>query len=235
MNLNEKFEAAKRAHEVAMSNLEVARLAYNEVEPSYAEITKKIDELHQSKREQVDVMAAAKERLAAAMLTTMGRQSKEVKEALAARRTAEDLVDQFNELEAIVSEGLPASTIKMSEAARKYLSAYDGAVATWAEMNALGVLVECGDRIAQAMSVRMRGIKDYFAEDYEDRNHKRCSSFVLEELRRLCDNYKSGPTPYADLIAKPKLGAFSEAEILSPATASMMEKKQARAAIQAAK
>lgn len=230
MNLKEKFEAAKKAHETAMVALEQASLAYVEVEPSYAEITRKLDELQRSKQEQIDIMAAAKERLAAAMLTTMGRLSGEVKEALAARRTADDLVDQFNELEAIVSENLPAATIQISGAARNYLGAYDRAVATWAEMNALGVLVECGDKLAQAMSVRMRGVQDLLADEFEDRHHKRCSSLVLQELRYLCDNYVNAPTPYADLIPAPKLGSFSGEEVLSPATISMMKAKLAKAA-----
>lgn len=208
MNLKEKFEAAKKAHEMAMGVLESASQAYIAVEPTYAEMKRKLDELEQSKREQIDIMAAAKARLAAAMLTTMGRMSDEVKEALAERRNADDLVDQFDYLVAIVNEDVPGVYIEISAAARTYLKAYDQAVATWAEKNALGVLVDCGDRLAQAMSVQTN-----------------CRRVVLRELDYLCDNYKGSLTPYEELIPAPHLGVLPVAEILSPASISQMKAK----------
>ena len=227
MNLKEKFEAATKAHDMAMVELERASRAYGEVEPSYAETKRKLDELQQTKREQVDLMASAKERLAAAMLTTMGRMSEEAKEALATRRTADDLIDQFNEVEAVVSGLLPDVQIETSRAARGYLAAYDRAVATWAEKNALGVLLECGERLALAMSVRMRGVPNPLADDIDDRKHVRCRSLVLKELDRLCESFGHSPTPYADAIPALQLGAFSEADILSPATVVRMKAKHA--------
>ncbi|MTW10748.1 hypothetical protein GM658_09040 [Pseudoduganella eburnea] len=229
MNLNQKHEAATKAHQIAMVELERAGLAYGEVEPTYAGLKGKSDELQQAKQEQLDAMAAAKERLTAAMLTTMGRMSDDVKEALAARRTADDLVDQFNELETIVASQFPGVRVEVSLAARNYLHAYDRAVATWAEMNALGVLAECGERLALAMAVRMRGVPNPVAEDLEDRRHVRCRSFVLRELERLCENYGYSPTPYEDLIPVPHLGKFSEAEILSPAQIAQLKAQLAAA------
>jgi chromosome segregation ATPase len=212
MNLKDKFETAKKAHEMTMGALERASQAYAAVEPAYAELKRKLDELAQSKREQIDIMAAAKERLAAAMLTTMGRMSDEVKEALAARRNADDLVDQFDDLVSIVNEQVPGVHIQISAAARTYLQAYENAVATWAEKNALGVLVDCGDRLAQAMSVQSN-----------------CRRVVLRELDYLCDNYKDGLSPYKELIPAPQLGALPVAEILSPASISQMKSNMADA------
>ncbi|NVD99949.1 hypothetical protein [Massilia sp. BJB1822] len=213
MNLQEKFEAAKKAHEMSMDTLERASQAYVEVEPTYAEMKRKLDELEQSKRAQIDIMGAAKERLAAAMLTTMGSMSDEVREALAARRTADDLVDQFDELVAIVNKQVPGVHIEISAAASTYLHAYEHAVSTWAEKNALGVLVDCGDRLAQAMSVQTN-----------------CRRVVLRELDYLCDNYRNELTPYKDLIPAPQLGALPLAEILSPAGISRMKAEIAAAA-----
>lgn len=212
MTLREKFETATKAHETAMVALGRASQAYAEVEPTYAEMKRKLDDLQQSKQEQIDIMAAAKDRLAAAMLTTMGRMSDEVKEALAARRTADDLVDQFDDLVAIVNEKVPGVHIEISAAARTYVQAYEHAVSTWAEKNALGVLVDCGDRLAQAMSVQTN-----------------CRRVVLRELDYLCDNYRDGLTPYKDLIPAPKLGALPLTEILSPASISQMKAKIAAA------
>lgn len=218
MNLNQKYEAATKAHEAAMVELERACKAYGEVEPSYADLRQKLASLQQSKREQQEVMASAKKQLAAAMLSTMGQVSVDAKKALAARRDADDLVDQFNELEEVVNGQLPAARIQVSLVAREYLSAYNNAAATWAEMNALGVLVDCGERLAEAMSVRMLGVQDPSGDGY-----MRCGSLVLEELRYLCEKHKEGPEPYAGLIPAPQLGALAGEEILSPATASMMK------------
>jgi hypothetical protein len=217
--LNERLKAATRAFEDARARLERTRIAYtNGPGKRYAETINNAGTLPAQTAEYQRAHEEAKATLGAAMLQSGGQVTPEVKAALSARRDAEDLIEQFTELEKHAERTRKRAHLDASKSAREYVDAYEHASQCWAEMNVLSALVECGERIARAMAV-VPAAEQLVPYAITTGTHESvCKDRMLNELDRLRDVFREDDRlPYQNVIGKLELGALEVREILSAA------------------
>ncbi|MBD2936251.1 hypothetical protein G5C41_02275 [Burkholderia pseudomallei] len=217
--LNERLKAATRAFEDARARLERTRIAYtNGPGKRYAETINNAGTLPAQTAEYQRAHEEAKATLGAAMLQSGGQVTPEVKAALSARRDAEDLIEQFTELEKHAERTRKRAHLDASKAAREYVDAYEHASQCWAEMNVLSALVECGERIARAMAVVPAAERLVPYAITTGTHETICKDRMLNELDRLRDIFREDDRlPYQNVIGKLELGALEVGEILSAA------------------
>ncbi|KIX48624.1 hypothetical protein SY87_07560 [Burkholderia pseudomallei] len=224
--LKEQLEAATQAFEDAQARLERARAAYTTgAGKQYAEAIKSADTLPAQTAGHQQAHENAKAALENAMLSSGGQITSEVKTALAARRDAEDLIEQLATLERLASRTRQTIHIAASGAAREYVQAYEAATRTWSEMNVLSALVECGERIARAMAVVPidERLVPHATRTYKYRTA--CMDRMLIELDRLRGAFKDEAAVYQEVIGSIDLGALQCSEILSVAKVHTLSRK----------
>ena len=154
-NLQQQYEQAQSAYASARDSLDIARSAYeNGAGKAFDEAKANRETIASNLDAQKHASERAKTALSEAMRQSSGERTQDVSQALTARRDADDLIEQFSELLSESDRLLSTAHVDASEAARKYVQAYETAAQRWAEMNLLAALVECGARIAAAMAVK---------------------------------------------------------------------------------
>jgi hypothetical protein len=216
--LKKQLAAATQSFEGAQARLESARTAYTTgAGKHYAEALESASTLSAQIAEHQQAHEKARAALEHAMLRSSGRVTSEVKTALAARRDAEDLIEQLATLEKSASRARQTAHIAASDAAQKYVQAYEAAAGSWSEMNVLSALVECGERIARAMAVvpLNESLVPHATRTYKYRTV--CSDRMLIELDRLRGVFKEEESVYRDVVGSIDLGALQWSDILTPA------------------
>jgi hypothetical protein len=218
-DLQQKYERAKANYATALEKLDLARHTYeNGAGKAFAEAKKNRELLGAQLDSAKQASENAKATLSQAMRQSNGERTPEVNRALAERRDADDLIDQFGELLSESDRLIEAAQIDASTAARHYLSTYESAAQRWAEMNVLAALAECGERIARAMAVKAPNgllLPTVIRHERGDvRNPEpSCEQLIIRALRDLavqCDE-----RPYVQEIGTVKLGAMEHQDILS--------------------
>lgn len=218
--LKEQLAAATQAFERAQAQLDRARNAYmTGAGKQYAEAIESAGNLPAQIAEHQEAHERAKAALENAMLRSGGQITPEVKEALASRRDAEDLIEQLATLEKLASRTRQKVHIAASDAAREYVRAYEAATTAWSEMNVLSALVECGERIARAMAVIPvdERLVPHATRTYKYRTT--CTDRMLIELDRLRGTFKAEESAYQVVIGSLDLGALQCSDVLSVAQA----------------
>jgi DNA repair exonuclease SbcCD ATPase subunit len=230
-DLKQKLATAKTAYETARATLDNARAAY-EAGPgkNYAEIKQNIDALKAQIEEYRRAHQAAKDALAQALSESNGAMTTKAKEALTARRNAEDMLEECRGLLAQVEETAIAVRLEASQAAIAFRSAYQAASKCWADMNVYAVLAECGERLCAAMAVRpVSNPRDFDAHSAYGAQQAAPRNVLLAEIDQLVKSYEGDTRPYVIELGVCDLGAMAEQEIMSPAEMTM-ERAKARAA-----
>lgn len=225
--LIQECEAAKNAYHEALAALEVARRSYEDGPGRrLAELQKNTEGVKRAIGEHQQARQVAKATLAGAMRATIGQTSKEAKDALAVRRNAEDMLEQYQVLANELDFETIEARIAASSAARLYIAAYDHAARCWAELNAYSLLVDCGERIARAIVVRRSAGSDSGLVSQESH----CRDFIVKILDRLASELEANESPFTADIGVVDLGLLARADILSPAEGSrMLARKQTSA------
>ncbi|MDO8591510.1 MAG: hypothetical protein Q7R60_01115, partial [bacterium] len=154
--------------------------------------------------------------LAKALSASNGKITPQAKEALAARRDTDDLLDECRILLSQVEKNMVTERFSFSEAAETYRLAYQNASKRWAEMNTFTVLVECGERICAAMAVcTMTKAYDHHEKIANDLSES--SNVILGELQELLRTFNGDKKPYIAELGTYDIGLMSENEIMSPA------------------
>ncbi|MFM0649005.1 hypothetical protein PQR14_32195 [Paraburkholderia bryophila] len=224
--LKNQLEIAKLAYAHALTRLAQARDAYqNGPGKSYAEVLGSAGEFAERVAEQNEAHEDAKTALADAMLKSRGKITSEVKTSLAARRDADDMLEQLEILKLQMERNRTQVHIDASTAARAYISAYEEASQHWSEMNVLEALVECGERIGRAMAVVPTDELLIPWRLNTGRSKTICHERMLTELKRLRDAFSGDASAYTRDIGQLDLGALPLNEILTNAAAVMAGSK----------
>jgi hypothetical protein len=207
--LEQKHVAAQAAFEDAKNALIAARLEYIEgAGKTYAESAGRVAEIERLITEQEQIRDGAKQDLADRLRETPSEVSAGAKNALAARRNAEDLLEQYQVIQKEAAALAKINLAEASDAARSYMSAYDTAALAWADVNVYMTLIDCGERIARAMAVSRRRSAD---------GQENCRSMVSQLLdagvKSLGDSYR----PYIDDIGVIDLGQLDGSLMMTPA------------------
>lgn len=221
-DLTQQHAAAKVAYEEARAALDIARRNYDEGPgKKFAEVKRSAMTVQQAIGEHEQARQAAKATLASALRAAIGEDTKEAKDALALRRNADDMIDQYGELAAELESEVTEAHILASQAARAYIGAYEAASRCWAELNAYAVMLECGERMARAMAVRRVVIDPHFAGGLDVRDSK-CRDMMVDLLDKLSAKYSSDQCPFVADIGVVDLGSMSRDEILSTGAANLL-------------
>jgi hypothetical protein len=220
-DLKQQLEKAKTSYDAARAALETARRIYQDGRgKEYAEVKQNVLTLKARIDEQKHASQAAKDSLAQALRSSNGAITPQAKEALAHRRNADDLLDQYRELMVESQRTSIDVHIAASEAAAAYVKTYDTASQCWAEMNVFAALVECGERIARAMAVmpQLETLTPYAVKNTSLRGIV-CRELMIAELDKLRKQYDDEVRPYVDEIGNLDLGSMAMNEILTPGEA----------------
>lgn len=212
-DLIQQHAAAKIAFEEARAALEIARRNFEEGPgKKFAEVKQSALAVQQAIREHEQASQTAKVSLADALRAAAGEITQQAKDALAQRRNAEDLLDQYRELAVELESATTEAQILASQAARVYIGAYDTAARCWAELNVRAVLLECGERMARAMAVQRTGAS---AADGLGVGNSTCRDMMIDVLDRLSAKYSDDQRPFVNDIGVVDLGSMTAGEILS--------------------
>jgi len=218
-DLQQKHEQAKADYASALKKLDLARYTYeNGAGKAFAEAKKNRESLDAQLDSAKQASENAKAALSQAMGHSNGKRTPEVNLALAERRDADDLIDQFGELLAASDRLIEAAQLDASTAAREYLIAYEDAAQRWSEMNVLEALVECGERIARAMAVKAPNgvlVPWHIKVDRGEAGSPEasCEQLVINALRARASQCDS--QPYVQEIGTAELGVMRHQDILS--------------------
>lgn len=215
--LKQKHEQAKKALQAAITKLEDARRAFESgAGREYANVQTNAAALQAHIDEQKRSATAGKGALAVALKESSGAINEKAKSALAERRNAEDLLEQFQILAAEIDAAKPAILADASAAATAYISAYNQASNCLARLNVLAVVLECGEKVAHAMNVKppVISLPHDFANGLQ--GEPTCKELMLDELRQLCAAVGDCLPPAADMLGQVDLGALAWHDILSP-------------------
>lgn len=218
-DLQQKHEQAKANYATALEKLDLARHTYeNGAGKAFGEAKKNRESLDAQLDRAKQASEHAKAALSQAMRQSNGERTPEVNQALAERRDADDLIDQFGELLSASNRLIEAAQLDASTAAREYLATYENAAQRWAEMNVLEALVECGERIARAMAVKApNGVLVPDVIKYErgeaGNPEQSCEQLIFRSLRDLASQCDA--RPYVQEIGTVELGVMGRQDILS--------------------
>lgn len=205
LELKKKHEAAQAAFEAAKMTLEDAKRKYQDgAGKTYAETLRRAGEIDRLIGQQELLRTAAKQDLAEELRAAPSVVSAQAKSALAARRDAEDMLEQYQAIKTEASALVQANLAEASGAAKRYLNAYDVAALAWADLKVCSALLHCGEQIANAMAVRVPN---------GDGN---CSSKMVKLLGQMVASYGEGHRPYVDEIGVVDLGLLDRDGLMTP-------------------
>src|SRR5471032_3555804 len=122
--LEHKHEAAQVAFEAAQKVLDTARLEYTEGPgKTYAETAARAAEIERLIAGQEQIREEAKQDLANKLRAAPSEVSVEAKNALAMRRDAEDLLEQYHSIKVEATSLAQVNLVEASAAAQSYISA----------------------------------------------------------------------------------------------------------------
>lgn len=216
LDLKQQHETAKSAYEAAYAALNAARNDYeNGPGKMYAEVKENALTLERQVVEQGRASQSAKAALAQALRKSNGAVTPLAKEALAQRRNADDLLDEYRELKAEMEVNTLDLHIAASNAASTYISLHATASRRWAEMNVAAALLACGETMARAMVVEPRE-GSLFQDQGSISPKVVCRDLVIAALDRLCEQFSDSTQPYLDEIGVVDLVGIARSEILTP-------------------
>ncbi len=218
IDLKQKHEAAKIALAASLVVLEAEKTAYHGgPAKDYAAVKQNKSSLQLAIEEQEAASLAAKRLLTTAMREANGAQTADVKDALMRRRNADDLLDQYRELMAGIETASTEAHIAASDAVGVYANAYENASKCWAELNLYAVLLDCGERIARAMSVKP--LDHVLSPGYTISSLAAAEPYrekMIHALDELCVVYGNDTRPYVGEIGKLDLGPLMASDVLTP-------------------
>lgn len=149
----QKLEHANRVRAAALAALAHARSDYNEgAGKALAETRANVTRLHGLLAEQEAAAVAAREALGRALRGSNGVATDKSRAALAARRDAEDLIEEYRAMIAEMARALVEATIAADGAAETYERAHSGAVDAHVQQVARSALAQCGEAMARAIA-----------------------------------------------------------------------------------
>jgi predicted 3-demethylubiquinone-9 3-methyltransferase (glyoxalase superfamily) len=199
-DIKQKLNDANSTFARSLKALQHARQAYEtDAGQTLAETATNCATLRTRIGEQTQAAEDARNALKTALRVSNAAVTPESKAALAARRNADDLLDQYSEMLVEADFQLVEATISANDAAAKYEHVYREAKTAQVAAIAYTALDQCGEVIARAIAAGGREI-------------------IAEELNWLVEKFESADgQEESNQLAPPDLGALASSDRLSSA------------------